>query len=209
MQRIGLGTVCAIRGSVIMPLELLELRIVLACDITVHFLAGDVNTDGIVDFADFLVLSENFNKTDEVARADGDLDGDGKVGFGDFLILSSDFGNELAEDINRDGRVTRQDAYELRDTVLAEAAYDEALDLNADGILDRLDVQAVAAVLRQQHASSPPTDINLDCETDEKDAAIIDRNFGQQVIGGWIDGDLDGDGEVGFPDLLALDPSPF
>jgi|GEM_PF-2785758 len=51
---------------------------------------GDVNRDSKVDFADFLILSENFGK--EVASwSDGDFDGDSKVGFSDFLILSTNF----------------------------------------------------------------------------------------------------------------------
>ena len=53
-------------------------------------IAGDVDGDGEVNFADFLILSANFGNT-EAARADGDLDGDGQVAFADFLILSNNF----------------------------------------------------------------------------------------------------------------------
>ena len=52
---------------------------------------GDTNLDGEVDFADFLVLSNNFGKTVDAVWADGDFDGDGKVEFADFLILSGNF----------------------------------------------------------------------------------------------------------------------
>ena len=55
-------------------------------------IAGDVGKpDGKVDFADFLIISANFGRTD-ASLAEGDIDGDGKVGFSDFLLLSNNFG---------------------------------------------------------------------------------------------------------------------
>ena len=58
---------------------------------TIEVLAGDINRDGAVSFADFLVLSTNFGKQN-AAEAEGDLDGDGLVAFTDFLLLSANFG---------------------------------------------------------------------------------------------------------------------
>ncbi len=55
--------------------------------------AGDLDNDGEIGFADFLILSANFGKT-EVNADDGDLTGDGQVSFVDFLILSSNYGRE-------------------------------------------------------------------------------------------------------------------
>ena len=52
---------------------------------------GDVDGDGSVAFADFLVLSANFGLAVD-ANTGGDFDGDGMVGFPDFLVLSSNFG---------------------------------------------------------------------------------------------------------------------
>lgn len=52
--------------------------------------AGDVNLDGEVTFADFVILSANFGSKD-ADRSEGDLDGDKTVGFADFLLLSRDF----------------------------------------------------------------------------------------------------------------------
>ena len=54
-------------------------------------LAGDVNLDGAVDFADFLLLSQNFG-SDSATAEEGDLNDDGVIDFADFLILSQDFG---------------------------------------------------------------------------------------------------------------------
>ena len=59
--------------------------------------AGDANMDQRVDFADFLILSSNFGRTQQAALKDGDFDGDGDVDFGDFLILSQNFGNAAAQ----------------------------------------------------------------------------------------------------------------
>ena len=47
--------------------------------------------DGVVNFGDFLVLSENFGKKDAV-WADGDFNNDEEVSFADFLILARNFG---------------------------------------------------------------------------------------------------------------------
>ena len=54
--------------------------------------AGDVNLDGLVSFADFLILSANFGRMDAV-WADGDFNNDGTVNFTDFLLLSANFGD--------------------------------------------------------------------------------------------------------------------
>ena len=59
-------------------------------------LAGDLNSDGTVDFADFLVMSENFGHSGDASV--GDIDGNGQVGFEDFLQLSMNFGNTRAAD---------------------------------------------------------------------------------------------------------------
>lgn len=52
--------------------------------------AGDVDLDGHVDFADFLVLSANFGKQTE-SWSDGDFDANGVVDFADFLALAAGF----------------------------------------------------------------------------------------------------------------------
>ena len=57
-------------------------------------LPGDIDMDGSVGFADFLVLSANFGMAGGPDA--GDIDGDGSVGFPDFLVLSSNFGQSAA-----------------------------------------------------------------------------------------------------------------
>ena len=57
---------------------------------------GDIDCDGSVAFADFLVLSGNFGMTVEAGTA-GDLDGSGNVDFADFLTFSSNFGRSAAQ----------------------------------------------------------------------------------------------------------------
>ena len=52
---------------------------------------ADINQDGAVDLADFLVLSNNFGKRRSSTRR-GDLNADRIVDFADFLILSKSFG---------------------------------------------------------------------------------------------------------------------
>ena len=51
---------------------------------------ADIDQNGTVDFADFLILAENFGRT-EATAAHGDLNGDAKVDFADFLLLAHVF----------------------------------------------------------------------------------------------------------------------
>lgn len=53
-------------------------------------LSGDLDANGQVEFADFLVLSANFGKAANYTG--GDIDCSGTVGFPDFLKLSANFG---------------------------------------------------------------------------------------------------------------------
>jgi len=52
---------------------------------------GDVDLDGDVDFADFLVISQNYGKSTN-DRSRGDLDGNGTVDDEDLRLLSADYG---------------------------------------------------------------------------------------------------------------------
>lgn len=54
---------------------------------------GDIDGDGRVEFADFLILSANFGQ--DGGAAEGDLDCNGKVEFADFLTLSGNFGQDV------------------------------------------------------------------------------------------------------------------
>ena len=58
-------------------------------------LPGDLNGNGDVAFADFLVLSGNFGK-DLPAYTDGNIDLAGSIDFADFLALSGNFGKSGA-----------------------------------------------------------------------------------------------------------------
>lgn len=51
---------------------------------------GDANLDGVVDFEDFLILSNNFGE--EGTWEEGDFDCSGVVSFGDLYILMRTFG---------------------------------------------------------------------------------------------------------------------
>ena len=53
-------------------------------------IVGDINLDGEVGFADFLILSSNFGQAGD--REQGDLNGNGQIDFADFLLLSDNFG---------------------------------------------------------------------------------------------------------------------
>ena len=55
---------------------------------------GDLDGNGRVEFADFLLLSANFGN-DVTSHMNGDIDCNGKVEFADFLVLSGNFGQEV------------------------------------------------------------------------------------------------------------------
>ena len=54
---------------------------------------GDANGDGRVDFADLLILAQNYGKSAGATFAQGDFNGDGSVGFDDLLILAQNYGS--------------------------------------------------------------------------------------------------------------------
>lgn len=58
-------------------------------------IAGDIDGNGTVEFADFLILSGSFGQVVEPGTL-GDIDNDGTVAFADFLILSGNFGEAAA-----------------------------------------------------------------------------------------------------------------
>lgn len=58
-------------------------------------LYGDSNLDGVVEFADFLVLSREFG-SDATSWASGNFDGVAGIQFADFLMLSENFGLSVA-----------------------------------------------------------------------------------------------------------------
>jgi len=55
---------------------------------------GDVDGNDRVEFADFLVLANNFGQQVDRAFADGDFDDNGFVEFADFLLLANNFGQQ-------------------------------------------------------------------------------------------------------------------
>jgi hypothetical protein len=56
---------------------------------------GDANLDGQVNFADLLLLGQNYGKTN--AKWDqGDFNYDGKVGFDDLLLLAQNYASGTA-----------------------------------------------------------------------------------------------------------------
>ena len=61
-----------------------------------HGLIGDLNGDGVVEFADFLILSDSFGEDVDPPGTSGDINSDGRVDFTDFLILSDHFSDNTA-----------------------------------------------------------------------------------------------------------------
>lgn len=66
------------------------------CVIPEGGIPGDLDGNGEVAFADFLVLAENFGAAD-APYANGDIDCNGEIAFADFLILAENFGKTAGE----------------------------------------------------------------------------------------------------------------
>lgn len=60
---------------------------------TFRVLGGDANDDGAVNFADLLVVAQNFNTASGAVFSSGDFNYDGTVNFDDLLILAQAYGN--------------------------------------------------------------------------------------------------------------------
>ena len=54
--------------------------------------AGDINGDGLVNAADFVIMVAHFGQLSGASAGDGDLNGDGAVNAADFVVLASAFG---------------------------------------------------------------------------------------------------------------------
>ena len=79
--------------------------------VAAQFNKADFNHSGKVDFADLLILAQNYGKTG-VTNAQGDANGDGKVDFADLLILAQNYGKAADSahgDANGDGKVDFSD----------------------------------------------------------------------------------------------------
>ena len=66
------------------------------CRVPPGAIPGDLDGNGTVAFADFLILSANFGQPVDQYEL-GDIDCDGTVAFADFLALSANFGLSAAE----------------------------------------------------------------------------------------------------------------
>jgi hypothetical protein len=58
-------------------------------------IAGDANSDGMVNVTDFQILYRNLGQAGDWSA--GDFDGDGLVDFGDFQILELNFGKSTPQ----------------------------------------------------------------------------------------------------------------
>ena len=61
------------------------------CVVPSDGIPGDLDGNGSVAFADFLILSANFGG-EGLTYAEGDIDCNGEIAFADFLVLSANFG---------------------------------------------------------------------------------------------------------------------
>ena len=107
-------------------------------------LAGDAN---MINFADFAVFAQNWQKTG--AGLKGDFDGNGKVDLGDLEYLSYFWLTAHWEcdkiDLDSSGFIDFADFVKFADCWLSDTGdinYKAACDFNGDGIVDYLDLKA-------------------------------------------------------------------
>jgi predicted esterase len=101
---------------------------------------ADITGDGQVNFADFLVLSTNFNSMASFEQ--GDIDGDGKVTFSDLLWLASQFDavtNVESEIYSLASRYLESTDVEERNELATRLAQHSS---NIDSIITKLEADA-------------------------------------------------------------------
>ena len=69
-------------------------------DPKIQRLPGDVDGNGMVDFLDFLILSDNFGSR-AASPQQGDINGDSIIDFDDFVMLSANFGKTVVTALNK------------------------------------------------------------------------------------------------------------
>ena len=67
-----------------------------AADVVPHWIPGDANLDGTVDFSDLLILAQHYGLTGTAQWTDGDFTNDNNVGFDDLLLLAQHYGQSQA-----------------------------------------------------------------------------------------------------------------
>lgn len=172
-------------------------------------LPGDINGDRVVDFADFLILSGNFNKN-VPAGTGGDFDGNGIVEFGDFLVLSSNFGRRefgAAADVQPVAGGIRDYGIEIPAMEFGNVAQSFANRMSADGVVKRFFWTGNSAWEDDFHSPSDSnwidnTDITLYTghgnsnaftfsDTSHSDGSIDTNDAEVSSSGDWGDGDLE------------------
>lgn len=65
-------------------------------DLTTYFLAGDANRDRSVNFADLVILAQNYGKSSQTF-SHGDFNYDGTVGFADLALLAQRYNTSILQ----------------------------------------------------------------------------------------------------------------
>jgi autotransporter-associated beta strand protein len=117
-------------------------------------LLGDLNLDGLVNSADFILFADSFGKTGGASAAwdHGDLNYDGSVNSADFILFADNFGQSLGTVTSADGGLT-----------LAQGGLDaaEVNQFNAIGIDLGIPSTELAALDQKVAAVPEPSAIGL------------------------------------------------
>ncbi|RJO59399.1 hypothetical protein C4546_02165 [Candidatus Parcubacteria bacterium] len=182
---------------------------------SVYSLAGDVNSDGIVNWADAKYVENHlFTGGPAPAKVElADFNGNRNVDQADLVLLTKSLNTGLAtpKDLNADGKVDLNDAYYLNNYVVGSGSPPATLsnaDLNVDGHVGIVDV--ILYSLYVQNSAGQPTclkgDANADGLVNLQDAYYISDNLFRNGASPAAVGcaDVSGNGEVDISDALIL-----
>jgi hypothetical protein len=118
-----------------------------------HALIGDVNGDGVVNYADYVIVQAAQNTTAGMPGYDprADIIRDGAVNNQDLLVVA-----DIIADVNHDGVVNCTD-YDIVKAALGtqsgQPGWNPAADINGDGVVNSADLAIVTVALNGQHCS--------------------------------------------------------
>ena len=183
-----------------------------------RFLIGDVSRDGKITQDDADVLYDHISETNLLDGEQSylaDIFEDGKANGKDYIrlleILNGTYKRYEMGDVNRDGKITQDDAYVLYDhiseTNLLDGEQSYLADIFEDGKANGKDYIRLLEILNGTYKRYEMGDVNRDGKLTQEDADDIMKYYTGKISFDdeqKILGDVDGDGKINARDAKLV-----